>query len=124
MRSRATRIDPRRERSPAGPFCFMLSREPSIRSPDRNSEFLARTIGSTSRSGPKPIRRPKGEAPKCGITSTMQLHRYLISGLSVASQMELPGAIGILPHGEQADITVRFERVPEALHRATASGPT
>lgn len=52
------------------------------------------------------------------------MHSYRISGLAVASQIELPGAIGIPAQAGDADITVRLERVPKALPSAIASGPT
>jgi hypothetical protein len=38
--------------------------------------------------------------------------------------MELPGAVAASPLGDPADITVRFESVPQTLPRSTASGPT
>ena len=49
-------------------------------------------------------------------------HAYLISGLTVASQMELPGAI---PHvGDRApEVVIRLAPVPHALEGATEQGP-
>jgi hypothetical protein len=52
------------------------------------------------------------------------MHSYRISGLAVLSQLELPGAIGVSADDGKADITVRLERVPEALPSCSASGPT
>jgi hypothetical protein len=51
------------------------------------------------------------------------MHEYLVSGLKVASEMELPGAAGA-PPGGAPDIAVRFDAVPQTLCRYSASGPT
>lgn len=52
------------------------------------------------------------------------MHCYLISGLAVSSEIELPGAIAKPANSGEVDITVRLGHVPEALNRAVASGPT
>ena len=51
------------------------------------------------------------------------VHFYRISGLSVASDMALPGAVAVAPDSN-AEIRVRFGDVPEALPEPSASGPT
>jgi len=49
---------------------------------------------------------------------------YRICGLSVSSELTLPGAVPLaLPAGD-ADVAVRYGRVPEALPQPSASGPT
>ncbi|MBL6938499.1 MAG: hypothetical protein ISS15_02775 [Alphaproteobacteria bacterium] len=50
------------------------------------------------------------------------MYNYRVSGLSVISEMELPGAIGIA-NGDAPDVTVRFGRVPQQLSAPSASGP-
>jgi hypothetical protein len=52
------------------------------------------------------------------------MRSYRICGLAVSSEIELPGAIAIPAPDSEADITVRSDRVPQALERATTSGPT
>jgi energy-coupling factor transporter ATP-binding protein EcfA2 len=52
------------------------------------------------------------------------MYNYRISGLSVSSQMELPGAIATPAHGGGAEVTVRFAPVPKGLDGTTACGPT
>jgi hypothetical protein len=52
------------------------------------------------------------------------VHNYRISGLAVASQLELPGAIDAPGADLGPDITVRLQCVPEALEGAIAGGPT
>ncbi|MGH6862752.1 MAG: hypothetical protein ACRECN_00505, partial [Methylocella sp.] len=49
--------------------------------------------------------------------------RYLISGLHVVSELELPGAIPEPSQAAAADISIRRGPVPTALNGATASGP-
>ncbi|MGH6800273.1 MAG: hypothetical protein ACRECZ_02465, partial [Methylocella sp.] len=49
--------------------------------------------------------------------------RYLISGLHVASELELPGAIPEPSKATAADISIRRGPVLIALEGATASGP-
>jgi len=51
------------------------------------------------------------------------VHSYRISGLSVASQMELPGAIEAPANDHAPDITVRLEAAPAVLADAIAGGP-
>lgn len=51
------------------------------------------------------------------------VHFYRISGLSVASEVALPGVIPG-PAGTAADVTIRRGFVPERLEGATDSGPT
>ena len=48
---------------------------------------------------------------------------YRVSGLSVASEIELPGLIAGAP-GRPPQVTIRRGPVPDALPAATASGPT
>ena len=48
---------------------------------------------------------------------------YFISGLSVSSDIELPGAISRIAAEEPA-VSIRPGRVPEELNGATATGPT
>jgi hypothetical protein len=49
---------------------------------------------------------------------------YLISGLHVSSELELPGAIPEPSQVTATDISIRCGPVPTALDGATASGPT
>jgi len=49
---------------------------------------------------------------------------YLISGLHVSSELELPGAIPEPSQATATDISIRRGPVPTALDGATASGPT
>ncbi|MGH6835911.1 MAG: HPr kinase/phosphorylase [Methylocella sp.] len=49
--------------------------------------------------------------------------RYLISGLHVASELELPGAIPEPSQAAATDVSIRRGPVPMALDGATASGP-
>jgi hypothetical protein len=49
---------------------------------------------------------------------------YLISGLNVASELELPGAIQESCAAAPADVSIRRGPVPAALDEVTASGPT
>jgi hypothetical protein len=48
---------------------------------------------------------------------------YRVSGLSVESEIELPGLIAGAP-GREPQVTIRRGPVPESLPNATASGPT
>lgn len=48
---------------------------------------------------------------------------YRVSGLSVESEIELPGLIGAAP-GPEPQVIIRRGPVPDALPGATASGPT
>jgi hypothetical protein len=48
---------------------------------------------------------------------------YRVSGLSVESEIELPGLIASAP-GREPQVTIRRGPVPESLPGATASGPT
>ena len=52
------------------------------------------------------------------------MHNYLVGGLSVTSQMELPGAICMPPGDRRPDVAVRFGAVPKTFAQSTASGPT
>jgi hypothetical protein len=52
------------------------------------------------------------------------VHSYRISGLAVASQLELPGAIDAPADDDGPDITVRLQSVPETLAGGVAGGPT
>jgi hypothetical protein len=49
--------------------------------------------------------------------------RYLICGLHVSSELELPGAIPEPSNAATADVAIRRAPVPTALDGATASGP-
>jgi hypothetical protein len=53
----------------------------------------------------------------------MAMHSYLISGLHVISELELPGAIPEARQAKAADVSIRRGSVPLALEAATASGP-
>jgi hypothetical protein len=48
---------------------------------------------------------------------------YRIAGLSVASEIDLPGLTSADPH-EAAQVTIRWGAAPESLPETTASGPT
>jgi len=50
------------------------------------------------------------------------MHTYRISGLSVQSEIELPGAVPAMA-ADVPDLVVRLGPVPEALAGASASGP-
>jgi hypothetical protein len=52
------------------------------------------------------------------------VHSYRISGLAVASQIELPGAIDAPANDDAPDITVRLQPVPLSLEGGVAGGPT
>jgi hypothetical protein len=51
------------------------------------------------------------------------VHSYRISGLAVASQLELPGAIDAPANDDAPDITVRLQPAPHALEGGVAGGP-
>jgi hypothetical protein len=50
------------------------------------------------------------------------MYSYRVSGLSVATEIELPGAITVAP-GADPDVTVRLGDVPQQLALPSASGP-
>jgi hypothetical protein len=52
------------------------------------------------------------------------MHRYIISGLHVSSELELPGAIPEDVNATRTDVSIRRSAVPMTLDEATASGPT
>jgi hypothetical protein len=52
------------------------------------------------------------------------MHSYLICGLHVSSELELPGAIPEASQVTVTDVSIRRGTVPSALDGATASGPT
>jgi hypothetical protein len=52
------------------------------------------------------------------------MHCYLISGLHVSSELELPGAIPEDSRAKAADVAIRRGLVPVALQGATETGPT
>jgi len=52
------------------------------------------------------------------------MHSYLISGLHVSSELELPGAIPEASQAKVADVAIRRGLVPVALQGATETGPT
>ena len=51
------------------------------------------------------------------------MHEYLISGLAVASELDLPGAIPACAHNERPDVTIRRAAIPATLEGAATSGP-
>lgn len=51
------------------------------------------------------------------------MHFYSVSGLSVESEIVLPGVVGLAADG-RPDVTIRRDRVPEALENPAAAGPT
>ena len=59
---------------------------------------------------------------RCATSRNDVTYSYRISGLSVTSEMELPGAIDIAPD-DAADVMVRFGDVPRQLAQPSASGP-
>ena len=52
------------------------------------------------------------------------MYEYRICGLTVASELELPGAVAAPPMAEGAQISIRRDTVPASIDGATASGPT
>jgi hypothetical protein len=52
------------------------------------------------------------------------MYSYLISGLHVSSELELPGATPEDAHVRPVDVSIRRSAVPMTLDGATASGPT
>lgn len=52
------------------------------------------------------------------------MHNYLISGLGVSSELELPGAIPNISQEDNPAVLIRRGAVPTALPDATDSGPT
>ena len=52
------------------------------------------------------------------------MHEYRISGLTVASELDLPGAIPGWAKNERPDVTIRCAPVPATLEGLTTSGPT
>ncbi|MBS0534756.1 MAG: hypothetical protein JSR72_11925 [Proteobacteria bacterium] len=52
------------------------------------------------------------------------MYSYALSGLTVASEVPLPGAHAPPPGSPAADVTIRSARVPALLPGATAHGPT
>jgi hypothetical protein len=52
------------------------------------------------------------------------MREYRISGLTVASELDLPGAIPVCANNERPDVTIRIATVPATLEGATSSGPT
>ena len=52
------------------------------------------------------------------------MHSYCISGLSVDSEVVLPGLIAIEAARGRPDVTIRQSEVPPALQDAVAAGPT
>jgi hypothetical protein len=52
------------------------------------------------------------------------VHRYRIAGLTVSSDVEMPGAYADGPGAQPAEIQVGEASVPEGLDNAVASGPT
>jgi hypothetical protein len=52
------------------------------------------------------------------------MHSYLISGMHVSSELELPGAISEHAPARPFDVSIRRSAVPLRLEGAAASGPT
>ena len=52
------------------------------------------------------------------------MHDYRICGLTVASELELPGAVYAFPSPVGAQVFIRRDTVPASIDGATASGPT
>jgi hypothetical protein len=52
------------------------------------------------------------------------MHSYLISGLHVSSELELPGAIPEDAHTQPIDVSIQRTALPMTLDGATDSGPT
>ena len=52
------------------------------------------------------------------------MHYYCVSGLSVGSEIVLPGLSSLAPVSDTPDVTIRNRPVPAALENAGASGPT
>ena len=52
------------------------------------------------------------------------MQRYCVSGLTVDSEIGLPGLIAVAADPAPTDVTIRSGAVPEALGNASASGPT
>ena len=52
------------------------------------------------------------------------MHFYHIAGLSVGSEIMLPGLHAAAVGGDTPDVTIRRRPVPAAIENATASGPT
>jgi hypothetical protein len=52
------------------------------------------------------------------------VHFYRVSGLSVGSEIVLPGLIAMAADRGPPDVTIRSRPVPTALENASASGPT
>ncbi|MBS0247535.1 MAG: hypothetical protein JSR61_13025 [Proteobacteria bacterium] len=55
---------------------------------------------------------------------SMGLYSYALSGLTVASEVVLPGASPASGGPQQADVSIRRAPVPDALTNPTARGPT
>lgn len=67
-----------------------------------------------------PRDRGPGLAPSLGGPGR---HSYRVAGLSLSSELELPGLIGAAPPS-RPDVVIRRHPVPPVLDGATASGPT
>jgi hypothetical protein len=52
------------------------------------------------------------------------MREYRISGLAVASELDLPGAIPVCPNNTQPDVTIRRATVPATLGKGATSGRT
>jgi hypothetical protein len=58
------------------------------------------------------------------IRIELNVHVYRIAGLSVGSEIALPGLNAAAPDHGAPDVTIRGRAVPSAFANATASGPT
>jgi hypothetical protein len=52
------------------------------------------------------------------------VHYYSISGLSVGSEIGLPGLNAVAAERGSPDVTIRQGAVPASLENASAAGPT
>ncbi len=70
------------------------------------------------------LRRHDPRQSATEYVSELSMHEYRISGLTVASELELPGAIPACANNERPDVTIRRAKVRATLGGATTSGPT
>src|SRR5271168_7580 len=56
--------------------------------------------------------------------SETRMYRYRVSGLSVSSDIELPGLFAGLSDSDSSEIVIARGAVPEMLDGAVATGPT
>jgi hypothetical protein len=68
--------------------------------------------------------RPRAEPRQRIKSSKRSIHNYRISGLTVASELLLPGAIPACANSVRPDVTIFRATVPASLESATTSGPS